>query len=226
MTRAEIAKVARLLRVEEEELSALAAAPEEDVRRLREQVTDRLFDGEGRRLQRIAEAARVLPVPLVAKLGRRVFGPLLCARLAGLLDPARAVDIATRWPDEFAAAVAAEMDPRRASAVVAAMPTERVISIAGIFAREGEYVAMGRFVGQLDPGALRACVAAIDEESILRTALVLEGARRIDELVAGMADERLAALAEVAAAEGLEEELGHLRAGLSKAQRARLDKAA
>ena len=43
-----------------------------------------LFDANGAALQRMALAARVVPVGVLAKIAEKVFGPLLCARIAGL----------------------------------------------------------------------------------------------------------------------------------------------
>jgi hypothetical protein len=88
------------------------------VRRLRERATDRLFDADGHALQRIAAASKLLPAAVAAAIGQRAFGPLLCARIAGRLDPGRGVDLAARLPAEFLADVAVELDPRRAGEII------------------------------------------------------------------------------------------------------------
>ena len=41
----------------------------------------------------MALAARVVPVGVLAKIAEKVFGPLLCARIAGLVDVGRGVDL-------------------------------------------------------------------------------------------------------------------------------------
>src|SRR5437660_10323220 len=110
----EIAKLARLLAVAPADLGYLAKVPASDLRALREQIEDMLFTAHGQALSRIATASKVLPAGLVAVIGERAFGPLLCARLAGMLEPSRAVDIASRMPAPFLAQLVVHLDPRRA----------------------------------------------------------------------------------------------------------------
>ena len=82
-------------------------------------MTETLYDADGGSLGRLAAASRLLPAGLTATIGQRAFGPLLSARLAGLLDPDRAVDVAAKLPPPFLADVAIELDPRRASELIA-----------------------------------------------------------------------------------------------------------
>ncbi len=85
--RAEILKLSRLLGREAEGFTYLDGMPSAEIRLLREQITDVLFTAHGPALSRLATASRLLPVALVATLGEKVFGPVLSARVAGLLDP-------------------------------------------------------------------------------------------------------------------------------------------
>ncbi len=113
-TRAEITKLARLLGREAAELAYLERVAAADLRRLRHGVTELLYDADAAALRRLAAAGRLLPAGLVATIAQRAFGPVLSARLAGLLDLERAVDVAGKLPPEFLADVAGELDPRRA----------------------------------------------------------------------------------------------------------------
>jgi hypothetical protein len=81
---------------------------------------------------------------------------------------------------------------------------------------------MGRFVGFLPDEVLAACTAAIDDASLLRTAFVLEGKDRIDDVIGLMPDERLARMLGVVASEGLWVEALDLLAHLGGAQIERL----
>jgi hypothetical protein len=181
-TRAEILKLARLLHRDPEQLSYLATVPPQDLRALREQITERLFSAQERALRRLVAASRLLPVGLVANLGQGTFGPMLSARIAGLLDPDRAVDIAVRMPSEFLAEIAIELDPRRARAVIAGIPPDRISEITGELARREEYVTMGRFISHLDDDALAAALAVLDDEALSQTAFVLEDGADDDRL--------------------------------------------
>jgi hypothetical protein len=117
---AEILKLARLLRLDPGQLAYPDAVPADDVRVLREQITDILFTAHSHALGRLAAASRLLPIRVVATIGETAFGTVLSARIAGLLDPARAVEMADALPIEFLADVAVELDPRRASEVISA----------------------------------------------------------------------------------------------------------
>jgi len=124
--RAEVLRLARLLDRDPDELAYLEALGPADLRALRRRVTETLYDAHDGALRRLAAAGRLLPGALTATLAQRAFGPLLSARLAGLLDLDRAVDVAGRLPPPFLADVAGEMDPRRASALIASISPELI----------------------------------------------------------------------------------------------------
>jgi len=222
VARAEVLKLARLLGLAAQRLDYLLACAPEDLAALRMQVTDRLFEGDRARLSRIADAGRVVPLQLMATIGMKAFGPLLCARLTGLLEPDRASAVGQRLPAAFLAEVAAELDPRRATEVITRMPLELLTATAGLMARNGETVAMGRFVAFLPDDALVACTASIDDASLLRTAFVLEGKDRLDHVIGLLPDDRLARLLGVVAEQELWVEALDLLAHLGDAQLDRL----
>ena len=221
-TRAEILKLARVLRVAPERLDYLGDAAAADVARVRELLIDRLYDGDHKRLSGLANASRHLPDALVATISERVFGPLLSARVSGLLDPERAVALARRMPVAFLAELGAEIDPRRVSDVIARLPVETVAGGAREMAKRGEHVAMGRFVGHLSDTAIEACLEELSEADLLRTGFVLEGTDANDRVLALLSDERVARLGAVAEQEGLEEEARFMLEQLGDEQRARL----
>lgn len=218
----EIRKLARLLRVDPEELAFAAGAPAAELRAFREQMTDVLFDADADRQRRAAEAAKLLPVGVVAKIARQSLGPMLCARLTAHMDVRLALGVAERLDDRFVAELAAELDPRRAGAVVSALPAERIAEIAAAMAAEGEHVAMGRFVGHLDDEALAACVDMLEPRDLLLVAYVLEAEDRLDAVAACLDDERIAELTALAADAGLEAEMADLIEHLGPEQRARV----
>jgi hypothetical protein len=202
-TRAEVEKLARLLGRDPETLGFLDEVPPADLRRLREQVTDTLYDGDAAALQRTAAAGRVLPPPLVAALAQKAFGPLLSARITSLLEPERAVDLAARLPVDFLADVAVELDPRRTRAVITGVPIDRTVRIAEELTARGEHVAMGRFIGHLEPECLAAVVDALGDADLLRIAFVAEDRDRFGEVLAGLPDERVEGMILAAHEDGL-----------------------
>lgn len=201
--RAEVIKLARVLATDPEEIAYLERATPEDLRALREQATDALFEGDRDRLFKLALASRIIPSPIGAKIAHWALGPLLSARVTGLLDPSKAVDLAKRLPAGFLADVAIDLDPRRAREVIERLPAEQVAEIAGELARRDEEVTMGRFVGYLDDEALGAAMAKIDDGSLLRTAFVMEDKDRLDDVLSLLPQERLAGVMHAADRDGL-----------------------
>ncbi len=197
-TRAEVLKLARLLGHPSEDLAYLEVLSAAELSSLREQVTAVLFDSHLGLLKRLAAASRLLPVAVAAQMGERAFGPLLSARITGLLDPERAVEMAARLPDSFLTDVAVELDPRRASEVITRIPPQRIAAITRELVARREYVTMGRFVGHLPDDSLVAALAACGPADNLQVALVLENKERLGHLLELLGSERLEAMLQAA----------------------------
>jgi hypothetical protein len=221
-TRAEILKLARLLNREPATLSYLEPVPAGELRALREQVTEVLFTSSSKTLTRLAAASKLLPVGVVATIAERAFGPLLAARVAGLIEPNRAVDIAARLPPEFLADVAIELDPRRASRVIAAIPAPQVRVVTCALVKREEYVTMGRFVAHLPDASVRAALEVIDEPALLRISFVLEHKDRLDDLIGLLGKHRFAGLLEAASSADLWLEVLDLLSRISAARQREL----
>ena len=192
---AETLKIARLLDTTTAELSFLTTVPPDDLRIFREQVTSTLFDAHLGVLQRMAAASRLLPAPVLAKIAERVFGPLLCARMAGLVETPRGVEIATRLSPPFLADVAAKLDPRRAAELITGIPTELVRAVAAELADRADWLAIGQFVDSLPTEALRAGLDEIDDAALLRVAFVVDHKDELDNIVDLLGQPRLSGIA-------------------------------
>jgi hypothetical protein len=179
---AEVLKLARLFGDAPERLEYLERLAPADVRRLRELATVKLHDDD-RRLGRVALAARIPPIGMTSWIAHHLFGPLLCARVAGLLDTKRAVDIAERLPPEFLADVAIELDPRRAREILFRLTPELIGQVAAELTARDEHIAMGRFVGHLSDDALRACFEVIPDTGLLRISYFVEEKDQLDHVV-------------------------------------------
>jgi hypothetical protein len=196
---AEVVKLARLLDRAPEQLEHLERIPLADLRALREQITDVLFSAQGTALGRLAAASRVLPIGLIATIAEKAFGPLVSARIAGLLEPSRAVEVAAKLPPAFLADVAIELDPRRASDVIAKIPAAQIAGVTRELIRRDEHVTMGRFVGHLSDEALVAAMNEMDDDVLLQVTFVLEEQERLEHLLRLLPEERLASIAGTAA---------------------------
>jgi len=202
-TRAEVIKLARVLGTPADQLGYLERAAPDDLRALREQATDKLFEGDRDRLHKLALASRLLPATIGAAISRWALGALLSARVTGLLVPRKAVEIAKHLPASFLADIAVELDPRRAREVIERMPAWQVGEVAAELARRNEHVAMGRFVGFLGDEAITAAMEQIDDAGLLRIAFVMEGKDNLDHVVGLLPEERLAGVMHSADRAGL-----------------------
>jgi hypothetical protein len=203
--RAEMFKLARLLGREPEQLAYLERIPTADLRELRDGITESLYGGGSSdgSLQRLAAASRLLPAGLTATLSQRAFGPLLSARLAGMLDTGRAVEVAGKLPPPFLADVAVEMDPRRARELIGALAPGLIADVTAVLVEREEHVTMGRFVGHLSDEAIVAAIGAMDDRALLHVAFVLEDRDQLGRLLAQLPRPRVAGIIAAAAQEGL-----------------------
>lgn len=189
---AETVKLGRAMGLSEDELEFLGVVDHHALRALREHLTDVFFEDTRPMLSRAAKASRLLPIGLLARIGQRVFGALLCARMAGLMDTKRAIEVAQRMPDPFLADVSMLLDPRRAEAVIAGMPPDRVVAVAKILAARDDHITLARFVGYLPDSTISAVIDAVpDDNALLRTAFFLESKSTLDRLVGLVRPERL-----------------------------------
>lgn len=222
-TRAELEKLARALGLDgPETLDDLAGLLPEDVRALRHAVTDMLLEADLHHFTKVASFAKAIPVKLAAKLAEDALGPLLAARVAGLVDIAFASDITKRMSAGFLADVAVELDPRQAHEVIARLPAELIATAAAELDERGEHIAMSMFVGHLSDDALAAVLDVLSADALLRVGFLLEAPERLDQVVDLLPDACLAEMAELAAAEDRFHELDGITAHLSARRRRRV----
>lgn len=188
--RAEVLKLARLLDLEPARLAYLERIAADDLRLLRERATVAMFDGD-RRFGRVALAARIPPVAMTAWIAQHLFGALLCARVAGLLDTHRAVELAKRMAPDFLADLAVQLDPRRARHIIFELPPALIGQVAAELTLREEFIAMGRFVGHMTDDAIRAAFAVIDDASLLRISFFVEEKDQLDHVVGLLAVDRV-----------------------------------
>lgn len=181
---AERIKLARLLDVPESRLHFLEAVDAASLRAIRETASAVIFDDARATLTRVATASKLLPVAMVALVGERIFGSMLCARIAGLIAPQRALEVSLRLSDAFLARVASQIDPRSAHEVIAGIPLPRVQAVAALLIARGDYVTMGRFVDYLSRDTIRGVIDTIrDNAVLLHVAFYVEDKTKLDDLI-------------------------------------------
>jgi hypothetical protein len=202
-----VLKLARLLGRDPDSLHYLERLDPSDLRQLRDQATEMLFSAHAGPLGRLAAASKLLPVGVIASIAERALGPMLTARVAGLLEPSHAVQVAAKLPGPFLADVAAELDPRRAGPVIALIPADRIAEITAELVRRHEHVTIGRFVGHLSAEARLAALAVLDYETAAQVVFVVEDEAGLQQLFADVPSDERGELVDAAARAGLSSEL-------------------
>lgn len=191
-TRAEILKLAALLRLKSTSLAFLQEVPAGSIRRLREQFGARLLEERQVQLERLALLAQFTPAPVAALFGRRLLGPLLCAGLASRMPPEQVLRIAAHLDDGFLAEVAVELAPEHARSLIGSLPPERAASIAAILLRRGELAVLSRLLEALSGRSLRLALDQVQDNGALLKLLFTFGSQeRINEALGLLPVERL-----------------------------------
>lgn len=191
----ELVKLGRLLDLAPGDLRGVEALDVAALRVVRDVVSARLFDDAKPMLARVAKGSKLLPNAITAKVAESAFGSMLCARIAGLLAPAHALDLAIRMSDPFLAEVSAQIDPRGAGPVIGGIPVERVVAVAALLVERRDFVTMARFVDFLAPATIGAVIASIpDELDLLHIGVFVESPAKLAELVSQLPRPRLTAM--------------------------------
>ncbi|MFI7667305.1 hypothetical protein [Nocardia sp. NPDC049526] len=180
---AQLLKLARTLGVPVEQLDYLAGVPDADLREFRRQVTDLFVAGQEAGLRRVAQASKVIPTPITAKMVARSRGALLAARMSGVLDPSHAVDVAKRLPVDFLAEIAARLDPRHSAAIIGALPEATIVAVGKELAAREDWITLGDLVASISDTAARATESALDGIALVRSAHLVDDAAQLERFV-------------------------------------------
>ncbi len=220
---AELRKLAHALDVEPARLDMVAGLPPDDLRTLRKQIGEALFQADKHYFARMAALTKAVPGAVSAKLTEAVVPPLIAARTAELLEPRRAVELVGRISEKYLADVSAYLDASRVPELVAAMPPERIAAVAAELARREEWIVIGGFVAEVSSAALAASVAVFTGEQLLRIGFVLDDLARLDDIGAMLTEAQIDELLAAAPEFGLWLELREL---LEHLEPARIDRLA
>ena len=198
---AEITKLARLLGVAEKKIEFLMVEDLASLRALRAACSAAMFQGDAKMFHRLASASKLMPSSLAAIIAHKAIGPVLNARVAGLVDPDKAVDISKRLPIPFLADVSAEIDPRSAGPLLRKMPVQVNVDVGMELLRRKEYITLARFVEDVTDECIQAIVEKLPDDAVLRIGAYVESSKRLDELIGMLSDERMLGTLRAAAKE-------------------------
>ena len=196
---AERIKLARLLNVEEGELSFLTSAHSSQLRQLREGLSDTFYRRHQENYARLAKLSRVLPLGASAKLAETVMGTVLGAGVSGEMDPERAARLAEKLSPKFLARLCIHMEPRRANNIITEIPKAVVVNVARELVAMGEYITLARFVTAISADTLHAVIEGVnDNAALLRVGIFVEERDTLSRLLEQVSDLRRRALLQAA----------------------------
>lgn len=186
--KAELQKLAVVLGTPVAELAFLSHLELDQLRGLRHACSAWLFDRHSRRFKRLAESTKLLPRKVVALICEKVIPAQISAQVTGLLQPEAAVELAERLPLAYQADICVAMDPRRAIAVLQAMPVSNVIAVAHELVKRREFMTMAQFVDALTQEQIARVARELNGEAMLKVGFYVESSERLNTLI-GLLDE-------------------------------------
>ncbi len=199
-TRAEIAKLARVLGTDVSELAYLEQIDGQAIAAFRQQLLDIFYGSEGGGLEKFAKVGNLLPSSIIASLTKEAVGPVLASRIAGFIDAKQAAQVVGKLPTPFVADIAVEIDPRRIEPVISRLPDKTVDALAIELVNREEYVVMGQFVAFVNDSTLNHIFTNASDEALLQIGFVTEDKSRLSDALATVSDERVISVIKTALA--------------------------
>ena len=221
LVRIELIKLAAEMRVDVSDLAFLDDLSVEQLTRLRHQIGHAMFAPQEPRFKRIAAAAKLVPAGISAKAAQFTMGPQISARIAGSLDPHLAVKLAGSMKDSFLATMAPYLDPDRVGPIVRSLPQQRIVDVGHLLLERQEYVALGRFVSEVDVATALRVIERASPYDLLQAALFTDDRSMIDQIVEALTDDHLAGVMNDAVERGVVDEALTLLSSISVPTRVR-----
>ncbi|UTO18776.1 hypothetical protein NGC85_12675 [Acinetobacter sp. Z1] len=189
---AEIIKIARILNVQEQQLTFLLTLAPESLRQFRFAMIELLQNQQKTRFRNLAAWVNWLPNWLTAIMVKRFFDPFIVAQIAVHLSTEHLYRIAKHLSADTLAAISVYLDPRLARELLGYLTTHQIIDIAQVLLKQRNFVTMGRFVGMLSDEVVQDVAQIIEKESdLLEIAFYIESRERIDHLVHVLPKDRI-----------------------------------
>lgn len=221
-TQAELIKLGRLLSVKESELAFLGNVSAADLRTLRQAMSHSLFN-EGRGIFRnMAKAAKLLPQKILVRMTLKAFGPVLSARVAGEMEPGRAIALAAELPADFLADITLSLDPESSRDIIRGIPLDQVMAVTEILLAREEFITMARFVDALNDEVLAATMETVDDAALLHIGFFVEDKVHLNKAIRHLSDARLDGMVHVCEQQNLWPEILALMEHMDASTRMRL----
>lgn len=196
---AELTKLARTLDTTVAAVSFAAGLDRDVLRQLRDRISSTLHDEHRAAYRGVAQATKLLPTALSAKVAEKVFPPLLSARIAAELPPEKAGELAQRLSVDYLADICVQIDPRTVARLIARVPVSKALAVAGELVRRRDFLTIGRLLDAASHELLRQVATAItDDEALLEIGFYAESDSQLSQAVAALPQRRLRGVVDVA----------------------------
>ncbi|TDV47806.1 hypothetical protein [Actinophytocola oryzae] len=190
-TRVELVKLARVLGTTPEEVEFAAALPPATIRLVREHAVAALYDEHRAAFERVAMITRVLPTGVNVRIALRAFSPMLSARIASVMPPEKAAELANRMPVEYLTEACVHLDPRSAGPLIHRIEQARVLAVVAALIERGDFITLGRLLDTATLPIVREVSATAPTEALLRIGFYAESDDHLTRAVALLPEERL-----------------------------------
>ncbi|MCP2318892.1 hypothetical protein APR12_004251 [Nocardia amikacinitolerans] len=204
LTRGQLEMLAQTLNADPAELASLTRLGAQNLRELRERISDRLFDAHTATFARVSKLAPLVPNALAAKVVLKAVPAEVGGRAGGAVGidhPDRAAGLLGELTPEYMADAAPYLDPRAIPVLAPRMPAEVLVPAANELLRRRDYVTSARFVEHATDDLIRGFERGIaDDEGLLRTAALTPSADRLNDVVRVLPAARRSAIVRAATA--------------------------
>lgn len=198
LTRAQLVMLAQTLHVPEGRLAHLARLGADNLRLLRERISNVLFDEHTDMFKRVGGLAPLLPSALIAKVAEAAIPPLVGGRAGGALGvdhPDKAVGVLSKLSPGYMADAAPYLDPRTLKVLAPQMPPGPLIPAAQELLRRRDYITAARFIEFATPELIRAFERALDDdEGVLQVAAFTHADEQLSAIVRLLPPERICSI--------------------------------
>ena len=181
--RNEVMLLAGELGAAEDRLAYLISSPVEELRAFRTLVSTQLFAKQEHRFGRVAGLTKLVPAALSAKIAEHALGPVVSGRVAGLLEPDAAVNLAKNLSPRFLAALSPSLDPQRVEAIVQRLPHRLTVEVGTLLLKARQFLVLGRFVSVAPIEVVMGVVDVASPQEILDVALYSEDKTSLNAVV-------------------------------------------
>lgn len=198
LTHAQLVMLAQILDVPVERVEHLGRLGADQVRALRERISDLLFDEQAETFRRVSGLGPVIPAAVVAKVAQLAVPPLVAGMAGGALGVAhtdKAAGVLSRLSPEYMADAAPYLDPRAVRLLAPVIPPGPLIPAAEELLRRRDYITAARFLEFATPELIAAFEPALrDDEGVLRVAAYTHSDERLSDVVRSLPPARVSSI--------------------------------